>query len=131
MDLIIPKDYTPILDLFETQQAIKIVKDTFERVLASALNLERVTAPIILSADDGINDDLNGVERKVSFEIKNIDKTAEVVQSLAKWKRMALYRYDFHVAKGCIPICPPSAGMMMWIISTPSMWISGIGKRSF
>ncbi len=98
--LILPDGYTPVLNIFDTQRAIKIVKDTFERVLASALNLQRVTAPVIVRADSGINDDLNGVERKVDFTMKNVGGSAEVVQSLAKWKRMALSRYDFHVGKG-------------------------------
>ena len=99
-NMIFPEGYRPGLDIFETQRAIKIVKDTFERVLAAALNLERVTAPVIVPADSGINDDLNGVERKVRFTMKEIGGEAEVVQSLAKWKRMALKRYDFRVGKG-------------------------------
>ena len=99
-NMIFPEGYRPVLDIFETQRAIKIVKDTFERVLAAALNLERVTAPVIVPADRGINDDLNGVERKVRFTMKEIGGEAEVVQSLAKWKRMALKRYDFRVGKG-------------------------------
>ena len=99
-NLMFPEGYRPVLDIFETQRAIKIVKDTFERVLAAALNLERVTAPVIVPADNGINDDLNGVERKVRFTMKEIGGEAEVVQSLAKWKRMALRRYDFRVGKG-------------------------------
>lgn len=99
-NMIFPAGYRPVLDIFETQRAIKIVKDTFERVLAAALNLERVTAPVIVRADSGINDDLNGVERKVHFTMKEIGGEAEVVQSLAKWKRMALMRYNFRVGKG-------------------------------
>jgi aspartate--ammonia ligase len=98
--LYLPEGYTPVLNIFDTQRAIKTVKDTFERVLAQALNLERVTAPVIVRADSGINDDLNGVERKVEFTMKNVGGSAEVVQSLAKWKRMALKRYDFRVGKG-------------------------------
>ncbi len=98
--LILPAGYTPVLNIFDTQRAIKIVKDTFERTLASALNLQRVTAPVIVRADSGINDDLSGVERKVDFTMKNVGGSAEVVQSLAKWKRMALSRYDFRVGKG-------------------------------
>ena len=99
-NMIFPEGYRPVLDIFETQRAIKIVKDTFERVLAAALNLERVTAPVIVPADSGINDDLNGVERKVRFTMKEIGGEAEVVQSLAKWKRMALKRSAFRVGKG-------------------------------
>ena len=99
-NLYLPEGYTPVLNIFDTQRAIKTVKDTFERVLAQALNLQRVTAPVIVRADSGINDDLNGVERKVDFTMKNVGGSAEVVQSLAKWKRMALKRYDFHTGKG-------------------------------
>ena len=98
--LIIPEGYKPALDTFETQRAIKIVKDTFEKVLSAALNLERVTAPVLVRAESGINDDLSGIERKVHFTMKDIDGEAEIVQSLAKWKRMALLRYDFRVGKG-------------------------------
>ena len=99
-NLTIPENYRPVLDISETQRAIKIVKDTFERVLSRALNLERVTAPVIVRADSGINDDLNGVERKVRFTMKEIGGEAEVVQSLAKWKRMALMRYSFKEGSG-------------------------------
>ena len=98
--LYLPEGYSPVLNIFETQRAIKIVKDTFERVLSNALNLQRVTAPVIVRADSGINDDLSGVERKVDFTMKNVGGSAEVVQSLAKWKRMALSRYDFRTGKG-------------------------------
>ena len=98
--LYLPEGYKPVLNIFDTQRAIKIVKDTFERVLSQALNLERVTAPVIVRAESGINDDLSGVERKVAFTMQNVGGSAEVVQSLAKWKRMALMRYDFHTGKG-------------------------------
>ncbi len=99
-NIVIPENYTPVLDVFQTQRAIKTVKDTFERVLSDALSLTRVTAPVIVKADSGINDDLNGVERKVEFDMKNIEGTAQVVQSLAKWKRMALMRYGFKTGRG-------------------------------
>lgn len=98
-ELIIPKGYKPCLSLRETQQAIKLIKDTFQLRLSKMLNLERITAPIIVAGNSGINDDLSGVERKVSFTMKEIEGTAEVVQSLAKWKRMALYRYGYE--QGC------------------------------
>ena len=91
----IPPDYQPTLSLRETQRAIKLTKDLFERNLAAALNLERVTAPLIVTKQSGINDDLNGIERKVHFTTKEFSCEAEVVQSLAKWKRLALYRYGF------------------------------------
>lgn len=98
--LILPKGYKSPLSLRETQKAIKITKDTFQNSLAKSLNLDRITAPVIVTADSGINDDLSGVERKVSFDMLNIGGTAEVVQSLAKWKRMALYRYGYSSGEG-------------------------------
>ena len=90
--LYIPKDYKSVLTLRETQHAIKYIKDVFQQALSFALTLDRVSAPLIVKKGSGINDDLNGVERKVDFDIKEINAEAEVVQSLAKWKRMALYR---------------------------------------
>lgn len=98
--LIIPDTYTSVLDLRETERAIKAVKDGFERSLAERLNLERITAPLFLEKDSGLNDDLNGVERKVEFDLKETGTSCEVVQSLAKWKRMALYRYGFRADEG-------------------------------
>ncbi len=98
--LIIPENYRSALTLRETQHAIKFVKDTFQKALAFAVTLDRVTAPLIVRKDSGINDDLNGVERKVDFDIKLDGSEAEVVQSLAKWKRMALYRYSYSVGEG-------------------------------
>jgi aspartate--ammonia ligase len=86
-----PKGYQPIMDAIETEKAIKLIKDFFQTNLAEALNLRRVTAPLFVKAGTGINDDLNGVEKPVSFDIKNMENTrAEIVQSLAKWKRMTL-----------------------------------------
>ncbi len=98
--LIIPKGYKPILSLRDTQRAIKLVKDTFQTKLAKAFSLDRITAPIIVPGETGINDDLTGVERKVQFTMKNVEGTAEVVQSLAKWKRYALYRYGYEEGTG-------------------------------
>lgn len=93
--LIIPKDYNSLLDLQTTEKAIKIVKDGFEAGLSSELRLKRVTAPLFVLKDTGINDDLNGVELKVSFAVKDMNnQTAEVVNSLAKWKRMVLADYN-------------------------------------
>ena len=92
--------YTSALTLRETQKAIKLVKDTFANELAAALNLERVSAPFIVRKGSGINDDLNGVERKVEFDTKEIEGTAEIVQSLAKWKRTALKAYGYGVDEG-------------------------------
>ena len=96
----IPDGYVSKLSLKETQRAIKLTKDTFQGNLGKALNLDRVTAPVIVRSGCGINDDLNGVERKVSFDMKSIGGNAEVVQSLAKWKRMALKRYHYQPGEG-------------------------------
>lgn len=98
--LYIPKGYKSALTLRETQHAIKYIKDVFQQALSFALTLDRVSAPLIVKQGSGINDDLNGVERKVDFDIKEIDCRAEVVQSLAKWKRMALYRYGYEPGEG-------------------------------
>ena len=99
--LILPEGYVSALTLRETQHAIKYIKDLFQQTLSFALTLDRVSAPLIVRKGSGINDDLNGVERKVDFTIKEIDnKEAEVVQSLAKWKRMALYRYGYQAGEG-------------------------------
>jgi aspartate--ammonia ligase len=101
MNLEVPKGYVNHLNLKETEEAIKLVKDYFEVELANQLNLTRVSAPLFVDAGTGINDNLNGVERPVSFDIKNISNVkAEIVQSLAKWKRMALARYGFGQGSG-------------------------------
>ena len=93
--LSIPKNYKPLLNLKQTEKAIKLVKDTFQENLSSELQLRRVTAPLFVIKGTGVNDDLNGVENKVSFEIKDMNSAvAEVVNSLAKWKRIALADYD-------------------------------------
>ena len=97
---IIPANYTPALNLYDTQRAIGTVKRLFADTLCATLNLYRVSAPLFLEASTGLNDDLNGVERKVNFDIKDSGIEAQVVQSLAKWKRKALKDYDFHVGKG-------------------------------
>lgn len=98
--LTVPEGYKSVLNLRDTQRAIKLCKDTFERRLAKVLGLERITAPLAVWGNSGINDDLNGVERKVNFDLKEMDGEAEIVQSLAKWKRMALYRYGFNPGEG-------------------------------
>ena len=97
---IIPQNYQPKLSLYETQAAISLIKRKFQDSLSLALNLKRVSAPLFVEPGTGLNDDLNGVERPVSFDIPAAGLDAQVVQSLAKWKRMALYRYDFHPGKG-------------------------------
>lgn len=99
--LIFPKDYVPLLGLKETEIAIKNIKDYFERELARKLNLTRVSAPLFVKRKSGLNDYLNGIERPVGFDAYDIeDDTLEVVQSLAKWKRLALKRYGFSVGEG-------------------------------
>ena len=100
MNLIIPKNYNPVLDLRDTEIAIKLVKDFFEQELAKALNLTRVSAPIMVTPESGLNDNLNGVERPVSFDVLETGKTVEIVHSLAKWKRQALKTYGFSVGEG-------------------------------
>ena len=97
---VIPAGYEPTLSLYETQAAISLIKRTFQDHLAQTLNLKRVSAPLFVDPASGLNDDLNGVERPVSFDIPAAGMEAQVVHSLAKWKRMALYRYDFHTGKG-------------------------------
>lgn len=100
-DLKIPKNYQSALSLHETQVAIKTVKDCFQDLLAERLNLLRVSAPLFVDPESGLNDNLNGVERPVSFDIADQPRrTAEVVQSLAKWKRYALKKYGFHRGEG-------------------------------
>ena len=96
MNITIPKNYRSCLDQQMTERAIKFVKDTFERELSGELRLSRVTSPLFVKANSGINDDLNGVERPVRFNVGNMNETGmEIVQSLAKWKRMALADHGF------------------------------------
>lgn len=99
-NLILPKDYSSKLDIIETEIAIKLAKDTFERELASALSLTRVSAPLFVRPETGLNDDLNGVERPVQFDVAEIHADVQIVHSLAKWKRMALARYGFTAGTG-------------------------------
>jgi aspartate--ammonia ligase len=99
--LIIPDNYRPELDLHDTQIAIKTVKDFFQNLLAERLNLQRVSAPLFVDPASGLNDNLNGVERPVTFGIKEQgEKEAEIVHSLAKWKRYALKKYGFSMGEG-------------------------------
>ncbi len=97
---IIPEGYTPALHLYETQKAIGLVKHDFSDLLSASLKLNRVSAPLFVPAGLGLNDDLNGVEEPVSFTVTASGTEAQIVQSLAKWKRMALRDYDFHAGKG-------------------------------
>lgn len=96
----IPEGYKTVLGLYDTQSAIGQLKRTFEDKLGQALNLKRVSAPLFVEPETGLNDDLNGVERPVSFDIAETGKDAQVVHSLAKWKRMALYQYGFQPGEG-------------------------------
>ena len=96
----IPNNYTSALSLYETQTAIGLLKRTFEEKLCLALNLKRVSAPLFVDPNTGLNDDLSGVERPVRFDLKETGKDAVVVHSLAKWKRMALKEYGFPTGEG-------------------------------
>lgn len=96
----LPEKYQPIFNLMESQRAIKLIKDTYEHKIAEALDLIRVSAPLMVASDTGVNDDLNGFERPVEFDLKETGKNVQIVQSLAKWKRIALKKYKFEVGKG-------------------------------
>ncbi len=96
----IPAGYRSVLNLYETQEAISVIKKLFQGNLSHALNLKRVSAPLFVDGNSGLNDNLNGVERPVSFDILETGETAEVVHSLAKWKRLALKRYGFAEGTG-------------------------------
>ncbi len=100
MNVKLPENYQSCLSIYDTQKAIGLLKRLFEDNLAAKLNLYRVSAPLFVEEHSGINDDLNGYERPVSFDILRADKRAEVVQSLAKWKRVALKRYGFYPGRG-------------------------------
>ncbi len=99
-ELIFPADYDPKLTLRQTQRAIKVIKDNFEHYLAVALNLRRVSAPMFVEKSSGLNDDLNGAERPVQFDMLDGGLDVQIVHSLAKWKRWALSRYDFLPGEG-------------------------------
>ncbi len=96
----IPDGYKAKLSVYETQRAIDYIKRYFQRSLAKALHLKRVSAPLFVADNSGLNDNLNGVERPVSFDIPGVGLEAEVVHSLAKWKRLALKKYEFYVGNG-------------------------------
>ena len=101
MKLILPKDYDPKLNVRDTQYAIKFIRDTFQREFGKALKLERISAPLFVSEESGLNDNLNGVEKIVEFNLKNIqNKNIQIVQSLAKWKRFVLKEYNFNMHEG-------------------------------
>ena len=96
----IPHNYHTPLSVYEMQRAIEFIKSNFQVNLSNALNLRRVSAPLFVDENSGLNDNLNGVERPVSFDIPDVGANAQVVQSLAKWKRLALKRYEVNVGKG-------------------------------
>ena len=96
----IPQGYKPVLDAYDTQRAIAYIKGTFQDEFSKALNLKRVSAPLFVTGDSGINDNLNGYERPVAFDIPAVGADAQVVHSLAKWKRLALKRYHFTTGNG-------------------------------
>ena len=96
----IPAGYRPVLDAYDTQRAIAYIKQAFQEEFSSALNLKRVSAPLFVTEGSGLNDNLSGVERPVSFDVPAVGEDAQVVHSLAKWKRLALKRYNFVVGNG-------------------------------
>ena len=98
----IPSAYSPSLGLYDTQKAIGLIKNIFQVKLCAALHLKRVTAPLFVDPATGLNDDLNGVERPVGFDIPAVGHDGQVVHSLAKWKRLALHDYDFFVGNGLV-----------------------------
>ena len=99
--LVVPEGYKPDMTIKETEVAIKFIKDHFENILAKEMNLTRVSAPLFVRPETGLNDNLNGVERPVTFDVPDAGgKGVEIIQSLAKWKRMALKRYDFKQGEG-------------------------------
>ena len=98
--IFIPEGYKPTLDAYDTQRAIAHIKEMFQEEFSRALNLKRVSAPLFVTEQSGLNDNLNGFERAVSFDIPAVGKDAQVVHSLAKWKRLALKRYGFTTGNG-------------------------------
>ncbi len=98
--LFIPENYTPALDVYDTQKAISFIKQNFQERLSKALRLKRVSAPLFVTESSGLNDNLNGTERPVSFDIPDAGEVGQVVHSLAKWKRQALKEYRFYVGNG-------------------------------
>lgn len=99
-ELILPKQYENKLDVITTEIAIKYVKDLFERRLAYHMNLMRISAPLFVDKNSGLNDNLNGIERAVEFDVLETKNDAEIIHSLAKWKRLALHRYKIETGKG-------------------------------
>ena len=132
MNTIIPEGYQSLLSMYDTQKAISLIHRLFEDRLGALLNLYRVSAPLFVEENSGLNDNLNGVERPVSFEILRSNHKAQVVQSLAKWKRLALKRYGFFPGKGLYTDMNGTRSAATRTNSTifiPSMSTSGTGKR--
>lgn len=100
--IIIPEGYQSLLGLYDTQKAIGLIKTIFQEKICMALHLKRVTAPLFVMQGSGLNDDLNGVERPVEFDVPSLNEHAEIVHSLAKWKRYALYKYGFRPGQGIV-----------------------------
>ncbi len=98
----LPENYQSLLGLYDTQKAIGLIKTIFQEKICMALHLKRVTAPLFVMQGNGLNDDLNGVERPVAFDVPCLNQEAEVVHSLAKWKRYALYKYGFRPGQGIV-----------------------------
>ncbi len=99
-NILLVEGYKSKLDLLQTEEAIKLVKDNFELLLAEKLSLKRVSAPLFVIPSSGLNDELSGVEKRISFELKGVNEEVEIVQSLAKWKRNALAKYNFAIHTG-------------------------------
>lgn len=126
--LVFPKHYEQKMSIRETEIAIKMIKDHFEKGLADTLNLTRVSAPLFVRPETGLNDNLNGIERPVTFDIKESGVEVEIVQSLAKWKRFALKEYGFKMGEGIYTDMNAIRRDKKREISTLFMLISGIGN---
>ena len=118
--------YHSKLNLMETEKELKDIKTIFERELSSALNLTRISAPLFVTRDSGLNDNLNGVERPVSFSVRDVNGDVEIVHSLAKWKSIALKLYGFLPHEG---LYTDMNAMRNRTICIPFTSTSGIGKR--
>ena len=128
---VIPAGYSARLNLYDTQCAIDFIKREFSRNLSAALTLRRVSAPLFVRESSGLNDNLNGVERPVEFDIPAVGETAQIVHSLAKWKRMALARYGFPVGVGLYTDMNAVRRDEELDNLTRYMSISGTGRRSY
>ena len=122
--LFIPENYKSPLDVYKTQKAISFIKQSFQARLSEAMNLKRVSAPLFVTEASGLNDNLNGTERPVTFDVPAVGESVQVVHSLAKWKRLALHEYHFYVGNGLYTATRSST------IFTRSTSISGTGRES-